>query len=248
MMHRFLLATILILSAVGPSVMADESLFHRHFADGQIAYERGDYEAARDSFLEAAAIGNTSALHHNLGNCYTQLGDNGRAVAHFEKSLALAPRNPDTKANLALTYRRLGRQQPEPTTLTTIAQTLTINTWSWLTAASFWLTVFFIAFPKFLDWRPLASWSARIAAVGAFAVCICALLGYHSLAALAIVTDGDTPLHPSPSRHSQPVAYLQPGEVLSVADRHGDFSRVTLQSGRSGWILSSDIIPVWDNQ
>lgn len=241
------LITILFIATFWSHSHATESLFHRTFADGQAAYEQGDYATALAAFLDAAKLGSNAALHHNLGNTYAQLGDGGRAIAHFHKALALAPRNPDTKANLALMYQRLGRAAPEPTALTTLAQLLTVNSWTWLAIAAFWLLVFFSFFPRYLNWRPVATWSARIAASITLATGICALLGYHALSSLAVVTDNETPLRPSPSQHSQTIAFLQAGETLSIDGQHGEFIRATLRSGRSGWIHSTAIIPVWDD-
>ncbi len=245
MKYRFL-SLLIGACLLSSAPMSADQLFHKHFADGQIAYERKDYPEALNAFLLAAKEGTNAALLHNIGNTYAQMNDGGRAIAHFHKALTIDPRNPETKTNLNLLYQRLGRTPPEPTIFTRIATQLTLNTWVWLAAISFWALVFSLAFPRILNWRPSATWSARIGTTLALIVCALALSGYHSLAKLAVVTDLETPLRPSPSQHSQTVAFLQPGETLSIDKRHGDFTRVTLHSGRSGWVLSSSIIPVWE--
>lgn len=245
-MKHHVISLLIGVSIFSQATASAELTFHQHFADGQTAYEKGNYAEALDAFVQAAAVGQNAALHHNIGNTYTQLNEGGRAIAHFHKALALAPRNPETKANLNLVYQRLGRTAPEPTLFTRIAGLLTLNSWVWLTVIAFWLLVFSLALPKILNWRPSATWSTRIVFSIALVVCACALFGYHSLAKLAVVTDLETPLRPSPAQHSQTIAFLQPGETVAIDRNHGDFTHVTLQSGRSGWIDSSGLIAIWD--
>jgi Tetratricopeptide repeat/Bacterial SH3 domain len=95
--------------ATGESAQAGDTQL---FAAGNAAYEAGDYSAAIDRYREVAESGVVHRdLYYNLGNAYFKSGDLGHAVLWYERSLALDPRNDDTRANLAVVRSMLRDQQ-----------------------------------------------------------------------------------------------------------------------------------------
>lgn len=73
------------------------------FVAGNVAFERGDYAQAVDSYTALANRGvENGSLAYNLGNAYFKLGDLGRAVLWYERARQLDPRNEDVRENLAL--------------------------------------------------------------------------------------------------------------------------------------------------
>lgn len=70
---------------------------------GNQAYQDGDWAAAIQAY-EAVQDGgfNSAGLEYNLGNAYFKSGELGRAILHWERALARAPGDADTRANLEL--------------------------------------------------------------------------------------------------------------------------------------------------
>jgi tetratricopeptide (TPR) repeat protein len=79
---------------------------------GNQSYEAGEFEEAVDFYEEAVERGAVAPeLFYNLGNAYYKSGNLGRAVLFYERSLRLAPRNEDARANLTLVQSMLRDRQ-----------------------------------------------------------------------------------------------------------------------------------------
>lgn len=100
-----LLAVSLLMAwpLVSTSARADAAVQDELVARGNVAYQEGRYSEAIDAYEAVLSSGFSSAgLQYNLGNAYFKAGDLGRAILHWERALALAPGDPDTRANLEL--------------------------------------------------------------------------------------------------------------------------------------------------
>lgn len=70
--------------------------------------EQADSAYMAENYQMAAAIynkilkeeGSSASLYYNLGNCYYRLGENGKAIVAYERSLRLDPTSADTRDNL----------------------------------------------------------------------------------------------------------------------------------------------------
>lgn len=82
------------------------------FARGNSLYESGDYDGAIEQYSSLVAKGVERAdLFYNLANAYYEAGDLGRAVLYYERARKLAPRDGDTRENLALVRAQLRDKQ-----------------------------------------------------------------------------------------------------------------------------------------
>jgi tetratricopeptide (TPR) repeat protein len=79
----------------GAMTAANELVAAGHYAEAAQMYEQLIAKGAQDA-----------APYYNLGNAALLLGDAGRAAAAYERAAALAPRDPDIRANLALAERQ----------------------------------------------------------------------------------------------------------------------------------------------
>lgn len=107
---------VLFLLAAGPStahaVTLGASEIHRRFANGNQYYQAGEYDKAETEYRTLIDAGvRDPILFCNLGNTYVQLGQKGRAVAMYERTLRLAPRDEQARKNLE--YIR-GGKPPQP--------------------------------------------------------------------------------------------------------------------------------------
>lgn len=79
---------------------------------GGICYRLGRLEAARDHLVRACATpGATAEMFNNLGAALNGLGDQGGAIAAYERALALDPDYAVVLSNLAAVYRAQGETQ-----------------------------------------------------------------------------------------------------------------------------------------
>jgi len=75
----------------------------------------GHYAEAAQMYEQLIAQGaQNAALYYNLGNATLLLGDASRAVAAYERAAALAPRDADIRANMALAQQQARPQVNRP--------------------------------------------------------------------------------------------------------------------------------------
>jgi tetratricopeptide (TPR) repeat protein len=100
------LALALLLSAAGVQAVpvataTATSSVHASFERGVKLYEQGEFEAAAEVFDEILATGvDDPVVHYNLANSCFKAGLLGRAIYHYRRAHALAPRDEDIAANL----------------------------------------------------------------------------------------------------------------------------------------------------
>ena len=94
---RFFMAVALLLVAAPIAGAANNALINR--ADS--AYLADDYSMAASLYLQAEKeCGTSSALLYNIGNSYYRLGDIGKAILYYKRSLQLDPTNNDARQNI----------------------------------------------------------------------------------------------------------------------------------------------------
>lgn len=82
---------------------------------GNTIYQQKRYEEAIQRYEEAAENAKEPAAkalaYHNLGNAYFNMADYEKSVDAFKNALRHAPKDVETKLNLALAQRKLQQQQ-----------------------------------------------------------------------------------------------------------------------------------------
>ncbi len=87
------------------------------FGEGQKLYKAGEYIKALAKFEEAYAVRPHPAISYNIGKCYEQLGENGKAMRAFRDYLRMQPEAKDKEsvldaiANLERRLKEKGLQQ-----------------------------------------------------------------------------------------------------------------------------------------
>jgi tetratricopeptide (TPR) repeat protein len=98
--------------AVSAQTAVTQVSVYQLFARGNQLYEAGDFEEAVDVYQESVDRGASSPeLFYNLANAYYKSGDLGRTVLNYERSLRLAPRDEDARANISLVRSMLRDRQ-----------------------------------------------------------------------------------------------------------------------------------------
>jgi tetratricopeptide (TPR) repeat protein len=85
------------------------------FLAATASFAAGNYTAAERQFLACRrAVGDNTAIDHNLGVTYLRLEELGRARAWLERARKLAPRDRETRDQLRALYSRLDQPVPPP--------------------------------------------------------------------------------------------------------------------------------------
>jgi Flp pilus assembly protein TadD len=96
-LFSILIALLLGLSAVAATA-ADAAT---GFEAANRQYEKGDFAGAAKAYAALLDQGqHSSAVLFNLGNAHFKAGQLGAAIAAYRRAEALAPRDPDIRANL----------------------------------------------------------------------------------------------------------------------------------------------------
>lgn len=116
--------------------------------------QQADSAYMAENYQMAAAIynkilkeeGSSASLYYNLGNCYYRLGENGKAIVAYERSLRLDPTSADTRDNLEFVNGKIVDRPGEKGTfignaLDSAANKAKSDTWAILALAMFLFTV-----------------------------------------------------------------------------------------------------------
>jgi len=214
-------------------------------ADQPDRARRAFREAARHLESVAAAGIQNGYLEYNLGNCYLQSGDVGRAILHYRRAQRLIPGDPLLDANLReARSRRVTKIEPEG-------------------RSELLRGIFFLHFDTSLANRKRAAivafvliwvlliarcwwrrrWLSVTAGVAAFlTVSLTASVWWQERQDArhpdGVVTAMDVTAYKGPGtgyqrQFEQP---LQPGVEFSLRSRRGDWWNVELPDGHSAWI------------
>jgi len=165
--------------------------------------------------------------------CYHRLGNAGAATLFYLRSLYLAPGDADAAGNLALLRKHHGIFPPEPSLGEQLTALLTISQWSLVSLAGLLIYLGFALLS--LKKRPRRS-------VDALLLLLCLLLfgaRHHHWQRAVVMTDGQ--LVVSPFAEATPVGAIRQGRLVSTHARHRDFTSVTDETGRTGWLPTDSL-------
>jgi len=212
------------------------------FQEGNEAYSRGDYAGAIDKYQQIiTTAGYSPGVLYNLANSYELSGRTGRAILNYERALRLAPSDSDIAGNLELVRKDHGLFPKESSPIERFFGLLPLGQWSALIPLSLLLfTVFLLAGMRYRFSRPTT--------IGVGTCCLLILV-----LALAGTIDRDHYFNPSvvvspeaklfisPFASAASIGAVQEGRLVYPQKSHGEFSYVTDETDRSGWIHDSMI-------
>lgn len=255
MRHVVLLTVMLAL----PGSASAQDTLEGTFAAANAAYARGENDAAAEGYERLVEAGvDDPDVYYDLGLAHARRGAHGRAIAAFERSLRLSPRDPEALAALEASRGLLGRRRAEregeaivdsgPPTLDAL--------FGW--ASEDLLAGSLLAFEAILLIALLGlvvvrGERARIAlgivAPVAGLLLAGAIVGLISRTGAldpgpaAIVIREGAPLREGPSADARERHGALEGERVYVTGQDGEFLRVEA-GGRVGWIASADVVPL----
>jgi len=208
------------------------------------------FRASEQRFSSIAAAGVVNGrLEFNIGNCYLQAGDVGRAILHYRRAQRLIPRDPLLADNLAVARSRC-LTPIEPTRRSEFFRGLFF--WHYQTAAATrfriglmtYIAVWVLLSARGLFRRRWITGLTIICAIvaGACGTSVAAERWFDRNAPEAVVTAMDVVVYKGPGtgyqrQFEQP---LQPGVECTVRERRGTWWNIELVDGNSGWIQAGD--------
>lgn len=217
------------------------------FQQANKLYEEGRFPeavAAYDRIVEKNGV--SPELLFNLGNARLKAGRVGQSIQAYRQAQALAPRDPDVRANLNFAREQAGNAPPG-SRWTRWLEMLTVNEWTALASGALTLWFLFLALGQWKvevgkTLRPYTL-TAGFAAV-ALIVCVGAVLQSRYFSKTVVVVAPEAVARRGPFDESQTAFTARDGTELSVLGRKDDWVEVSDVQNRVGWIQSKQVLPL----
>lgn len=255
-----LLTIILMVLFLGVGVAWAQSA-QAEFETGDVAnqlYENGRYAEATQAYEQLIAQGMAnSAVYYNLGNAYMQQGEIGRAILNYKRAQALAPRDPDIAANLALararTVDRFDGGAPDDLAAifnTAVQANLTFNQLA-LLALGLWfaLGMGIILYRQMGNGRGKNIIAVGIALTGVLFIISVFSLGSRMVDAYTfpqgIIVAEEVNVTNGPGEQYTVQFTLHDGAEIGLLETRGQWAKLALPGGETtGWVPASAVEPV----
>ncbi len=219
--------------------------------EGHEAWENADFAGAAAAYERALAVGADSAeLHYDLGNACYRAGRLGCASLHYEQALRRAPGHEDATANLEL-IRRQGKDAVLLAAEEPFASRVGRRVHPDLAGALLLAGSLLFATALLVRGRAhgvlrvvlLAAALLGVALAGAGALFGKAISSYHG-PGWAVVIREMAPVRERPEAAAKVTLELHEGFAVERVAQVGDFVRVELSGGLSGWMEAAALAPV----
>jgi tetratricopeptide (TPR) repeat protein len=239
---RFCLALVVLLGFVARGVAADVA------SDFDIAnklYEQGKFPEAAAAYQRLLQSGNvSSAIYFNLGNAFFKAGEAGRAVAAYRAAEAIAPRDPEVRANLQFVRSRVqSPAMPDPAWRAWLGR-LTLDEWTILASALFWVSLILFAAQQFRpSWKTALRSISMIAAGAALAAAVCLAIVWRHAATdrMVVVTAETVTARTGPFDEAQSAFVVHDGAELEVVDQKDQWVQARANARQIGWLRRADV-------
>ena len=246
-MKKILTILFLLLSLTAPA--QNEALFE----SATKAYNGGEYQTAIDNYLEILDNGqHSSALYYNLGNAYYKMNQIAPSIYYFEKALLLKPNDSEIENNLAYAQNMtLDAIDKMPKTgLSKIYESLigafSFDQWSYIAIVfGFLFVLCYIAFYyfRYASRKRISFILSMVSLLLSIVAIVFAYLQYSDFEANrpAIVFAVESSVKSEPNAASQEAFELHEGTKVNVLNELGQWKKIQIADGTTGWILSEDV-------
>jgi tetratricopeptide (TPR) repeat protein len=249
-------AAVLVLALVviaGPRAWAaaDAAELNSLFNEGCDLYEASEFEGAQGIFESLVSAGvKDPAVYYNLGNCYYQLGEIGKAIISYRHARMLAPRDEEIKANLAFIRSSIGFKD----TTSTVGLGGLTKLPGEIASPKEWQTVFYIAYYAaalcflviLFVGGAVRRYTLRVLVVSLVLTIASWVFAERGRAAFsagnqgAVITDRSEFMS-GPGAAFEELARLPDGVEVTLRSRTGIWVEVSLPTGEVGWLREEDI-------
>lgn len=250
---------LLLISVTFSAVRAESTLI----SEADSAYMSDDFQGAVMLYRQAIVDEGPSAmLYYNLGNSYYRLGQLGKAIVAYERSLRLDPTSADTRENLAFVNARITDRPGERGTflgnsLDSAASAMRSDAWAWIALGAFVLTVSGVLLYLFsgkVGLRKLGFFGG----IATLIICGISIFFATRSAAISLADDAAVIISPStilsttpraPRDRSQEAMLLHEGTKVQILDSvrsttdsiSSTWYDVRIDNTHRAWINSADV-------
>lgn len=219
----------------------------KRFEQANAAYLDGDFKEAENLYIALINEGFESPeLYYNFGNTNFRLNKIPESILYYEKALKLSPRNKDYQYNLSIAMEKIVNPLEEVPEFfldnwwRSMSNFFSATTWSIIAMSLLWIGITGI-----IIWLIGKTRSGRkmgfLLGVTALLLCILPFLLAGSRAKMVnkshfgIVMKNDASLKSAPES-DQVVLDVPTGTKVVFLDKIGDWKKVQLPNGESGWM------------
>jgi len=245
----FLFLCILCLMLIHVRSWAQSGDAPQLFLEANQAYEKGDYQTAANLYEKILNNGIQSGMIlYNLGNCYTRLGQTGKALLSYRRAERLIPRDSDLKFNLGYI---LDQRKDKIESKNRIPFARVFFFWYYWLSLKELLIVFIVAHcllwlaAIILLFKPIAllRW-VRILSLCLFLI-FGASFGMKAYIQEAIdqgvVVVAEATVRSGNGPHHSALFVLHEGAEFSISEEARGCMKIRLADGKIGWIASTAI-------
>ncbi len=252
-MRRYILSIILLLSTIVATADSKTHTVKTLWDKAATQFAEQQYTDAIATYQEIVKLhGTSAALCYNIGNCYFKQGDLAEAILFYYRADRLDPNNENIEYNLevakGLTLNKIA-EQPEFVLfswLKGVANGLSTNGWAIISVIAFSvmmaMVVLFII-SKRSNIRKITFTAGVFTLVLAIVSIICSSYIKHQLLRTdeGVIMESSVPVKSSPDSDGKDLFILGEGIKVTIEEQLGSWSNITISSGESGWVESSNI-------
>ena len=235
------------------SISSAQSGVDYYFEQGNQSYRDSKFKEAIEQYQKVIAAGYESGgLYYNLGNCYYKLGEIGYAILYYEKARKLLPNDAEVNFNLELARLKVVDRIELPPRFflfewwDKIKYFYSIPQLSRLMIIFYVLTATIFIVYLFLKRNRIRRLLFYIF-IGSLIFTI--FSGYFLFANIkeeksnqyAILLSQSVNVLSAPEENSTDVFILHEGVKVKLEDSRGDWLKIVLPDGKSGWIKRNNI-------
>jgi hypothetical protein len=241
------------------------------FLAANASYETGDYHAAIESYRRLTDAGAVDAdLFYNLGNAYYKNNELGPAVLFYVRALKIRPRDDDAKENLELVRLQLRvkqfvrHQNRLVAAVVWLHNNLSTREMVIFTSVSYLLVCLLAIVLIFHDTRVVSAVYRKVSVlspgrlvglgmkqdlilalgIAAFLLVTSGISSYRKITVQrteAVVLSAEVSVFSSPTDDATLQFKIHEGTVVNIGDRRGEWARIELPGGMSGWVDAGSI-------
>lgn len=251
-MKKILLVIVLFLNILSASAVgkAEAAMMWQQANE---AYTKGNYTDALAIYdrLEKE-VGVSASLYYNIGNCYFKENRLGKAILYFNRAQRLDPSNEDIAHNLAvanaLTSSKIN-EVPKFFLYSWLERGVNImGSDSWAQLSIIFLAVLLSMLIAFLLSRKSNRRKITFT-IGIVALAITLLAGlastYQRNVQLSdehgVIMNNAVAVKSSPDDSGKDIFVLNDGVKVEIKEQVGKWSKITIASGDTGWVITSNI-------
>ncbi|NIW78812.1 MAG: tetratricopeptide repeat protein [Calditrichae bacterium] len=246
------LLTFILLFLISLSISAQSDAKY-YFRQGNQAYRSEQYNAALQWYQKIIDAGYESGqVYYNIGNCYYKLDQIGNAILFYEKARKLNPDDPELQANLELANLKvIDRIETPPQFILfqwwdAIKTYFTISEWTRLTGSLYIISMILVIVRLFLRSYRLRRWAFTLLIVFAVSTVFSGYLLYANVLAeqkqkQAVVLNQSVNVLSAPDESSTDVFVLHEGVKVTVTEQRGEWVKINLPDGKSGWMRQDEL-------